>query len=68
VRSFEVELVDESVEAILLLQAVCAWQDAGYSSVSSLKKDDNGVWRGKAVKGGVSTNVSLDPQGRVGAE
>jgi len=40
-------------------------EDAGYSNVSDLKKDDNGVWRGKACKGGSSTNVSIDFQGNV---
>jgi hypothetical protein len=40
-------------------------EDAGYSNVGDLKKDDNGVWRGKANKGGSSTNVSVDFQGNV---
>jgi hypothetical protein len=35
------------------------------SNVSNLKKDDNGVWRGKASKGGSSTQVSVDSQGNV---
>lgn len=39
----------------------------GYSKVSDLKKDDNGVWRGKATKDGKSMNVSLDFQGNVTA-
>src|SRR6476619_4766701 len=46
-------------------QAKSKIEDAGYSSVSDLKKDDNGVWRGKASKGGSSTNVSIDFQGNV---
>ena len=46
-------------------QAKSKIEDAGYSNVSDLKKDDNGVWRGKASKGGSSTNVSLDFQGNV---
>ena len=48
-------------------QAKSKIEDAGYSNVTSLKKDDNGVWRGKASKGGASTNVSLDFQGNVNA-
>ena len=36
-------------------QAKSKIEDAGYSNVSDLKKDDNGVWRGKASKGGSST-------------
>ena len=46
-------------------QAKSTIEDAGYSNVSDLKKDDNGVWRGKASKGGSSTNVSIDFQGNV---
>jgi hypothetical protein len=35
--------------------------------VSELRKDDQGVWRGKAVKDGKSVTVSLDFQGNVTA-
>jgi hypothetical protein len=38
----------------------------GFSNVSDLKKDDNGVWRGTAQKGGNTTNVWLDYKGNVG--
>jgi opacity protein-like surface antigen len=31
-------------------QAKSKIDGAGYSNVSDLKKDDNGVWRGKAVR------------------
>ncbi|MCK1405068.1 hypothetical protein ACVWZV_001113 [Bradyrhizobium sp. GM5.1] len=48
-------------------QAKSKIEDAGYTNVTSLKKDDNGVWRGKASKGGASSNVSLDFQGNVNA-
>jgi hypothetical protein len=48
-------------------QAKSKIEDAGYSNVGELKKDDNGVWRGKASKGGSSTNVSVDFQGNVNA-
>jgi hypothetical protein len=48
-------------------QAKSKIEDAGYTNVTSLKKDDNGVWRGKANKGGSSTDVSLDFQGNVNA-
>src|SRR5215207_9928388 len=37
----------------------------GFSNVSGLKKDDNGVWRGRAMKGGQMVEVSLDYQGNV---
>jgi hypothetical protein len=48
-------------------QAKSKIEGAGFTNVSSLKKDDNGVWRGKADKGGSSTNVSVDFQGNVNA-
>src|SRR4029078_8869916 len=48
-------------------QAKSKIEDAGYSNVGELKKDDNGVWRGKASKGGSGTNVSVDFQGNVNA-
>lgn len=46
-------------------QAKSRIEGAGYSNVSGLQKDDQGVWRGKADKGGTKTDVSLDFQGNV---
>ena len=40
-------------------------EKAGFADVSSLTKDDNGIWRGKATKNGQSVDVSLDYQGNV---
>ena len=37
----------------------------GFSNVSGLKKDDNGVWRGRAMKDGKTVDVSVDYQGNV---
>ena len=38
---------------------------AGFTAVSALKKDDDGVWRGTATKAGTSSDVSVDFQGNV---
>jgi hypothetical protein len=38
----------------------------GFSNVTGLKKDQNGIWRGKAQKDGQSTDVWLDYKGNVG--
>ena len=38
---------------------------AGFTTVSALKKDDNGVWRGTATKAGAQSDVSVDFQGNV---
>lgn len=46
-------------------QAKSRIEAAGYSDVSDLKKDNSGVWRGKAKKGDKQTDVSLDFQGNV---
>jgi hypothetical protein len=48
-------------------QAKSRIEEAGYAGVTSLKKDDNGVWRGKASKGGATNDVSIDFQGNVNA-
>jgi hypothetical protein len=46
-------------------QAKSKIEEAGYTNVTTLKKDDNGVWRGKAKKGGAASDVSVDFQGNV---
>src|SRR5829696_3796051 len=37
----------------------------GFADVGDLKKDDDGVWRGRAMKDGNTVDVSLDYQGNV---
>ena len=46
-------------------QAKSRIEEAGFSKVSGLQKDKDGVWRGKASKDGKETEVSLDFQGNV---
>lgn len=38
---------------------------AGYSNVSKLAKNENGVWQGTAIKDGAKVNVALDYKGNV---
>ena len=38
---------------------------AGFTDVSELKKDDDGVWRGTGMKAGAKSDVSLDFQGNI---
>lgn len=38
---------------------------AGFEDVQTLKKDDQGVWRGQAKKSGQQVNVGLDYRGNV---
>jgi opacity protein-like surface antigen len=46
-------------------QAQSRIETNGFSNVTDLKKDDSGVWRGKAKKDGKDVNVSVDFQGNV---
>jgi hypothetical protein len=46
-------------------QAKSRIESNGYTGVANLKKDDQGVWRGKAQKDGKTIDVSLDFQGNV---
>jgi hypothetical protein len=46
-------------------QAKSKIEDAGFTNITELTKDDNGVWRGKASKAGSATAVSVDFQGNV---
>lgn len=38
---------------------------AGFVTISALKKDENGVWRGTAMDGAKSVNVAIDYKGNV---
>ena len=49
-------------------QAKSRIEDKGFKNVSGLKKDDAGVWRGKANQNGQAVNVSVDFQGNVVAQ
>jgi len=49
-------------------QAKSRIEDKGFKSVTDLKKDDKGVWRGKADQNGKAVNVSIDFQGNVVAQ
>jgi hypothetical protein len=46
-------------------QAKSRIEEKGFKSVSGLKKDPNGVWRGKATQDGKTVTVSVDFQGNV---
>jgi len=40
----------------------------GYQNVADLHKDNQGVWRGKAMKNGAQVNVWLDYKGNIGQQ
>ena len=49
-------------------QAKARLGSAGFSDVSDLKKDDQGVWRGTAMRGGKQQQVGFDYKGSIGAQ
>ena len=49
-------------------QAKSRIEAAGFSNVSGLSKDKDGIWRGKASKAGTTVDVALDYQGNVVAK
>nr|WP_314075682.1 hypothetical protein [uncultured Roseococcus sp.] len=46
-------------------QARSRIEAAGFTNVSELQKDDQGVWRGRADRNGATTQVGVDYQGTV---
>jgi hypothetical protein len=40
---------------------------AGFTDISGLAKDKDGIWRAKASRGGTTMTVSLDYQGNITA-
>jgi Peptidase propeptide and YPEB domain len=43
-------------------------EGAGFTQVTGLRKDDQGIWRATASKGGAQVNVSVDFRGNVTAQ
>lgn len=46
-------------------QARGAIENAGYSAVGALTQNEQGIWSGKATKGGAEVTVSVDYKGAV---
>ncbi len=40
-------------------------EDKGYTQITDLKLDSQGIWRGKGMKNGQTVDVSMDYQGNV---
>jgi len=43
-------------------------EEAGFQNVSDLRKDDQGIWRGRAMRNGQSVAVGFDFKGNVAAQ
>ncbi len=49
-------------------QARSRIEAAGFNNVDELRKDGNGVWRGRAMRGGQQVEVGLDYRGNVATQ
>ena len=49
-------------------QAKSRLEGAGLMNVTDLKKDDAGIWRGKAMQAGKSVTVGFDYKGNIAAQ
>jgi hypothetical protein len=58
---------EATIRAFTKDQAKSQIEAKGYSNVSGLRKDAEGIWRGRAEKDGSPTNVILDVNGNVTA-
>ncbi|MBX9752834.1 MAG: hypothetical protein K5Q68_24810 [Roseococcus sp.] len=48
-------------------QARSRFEDAGFTNLQDLRKDDAGFWRGRGSRGGMPNEVALDFRGRIAA-
>lgn len=48
-------------------QARSRLEKVGYASITGLMKDSEGIWRGKAMKDGLTMDVGLDFKGNIAA-
>jgi hypothetical protein len=46
-------------------QARARFEDAGFTNLQDLRKDDAGFWRARATQGGASTEIAMDFRGRI---
>ncbi len=49
-------------------QARSRFEAQGLTNVTDLRKDDQGIWRGKAMRNGQSVSVALDYKGTIQAQ
>lgn len=40
-------------------------ENSGFTRVTGLRQDDQGIWRGTAIRNGVSTPVAVDYRGNI---
>ena len=57
----------KGANSFTMSQASSRLRDKGFSNVTGLAKDADGIWRGRADKDGTTANVWVDYKGNVGA-
>lgn len=58
----------EGANSFTEAQAKTRIEEAGYSEVKDLKKDDKGIWMASGMKDGKMVTISMDYQGNVVAK
>ena len=48
-------------------QARSRFEEAGFSDIQNLAKDDSGFWRGRGMRHGTAVNIAMDFRGRIAA-
>jgi hypothetical protein len=46
-------------------QARSRFEEAGITGIEALQKDDNGVWRGRGMRGSSAVDIAMDFRGRI---
>jgi hypothetical protein len=57
--------VEPGANSFTEAQARTRLEAQGFSTITELRKDDQGIWRGKAQKDGKSVSVAIDYKGTV---
>jgi len=60
--------VEPGANSFTEAQARSRIEAQGFSDVKDLRKDDQGIWRGTAVRNGQGTGVALDFRGTITAQ
>ncbi|WP_246529655.1 PepSY domain-containing protein [Microvirga zambiensis] len=60
--------VDPGSNSFTEAQARSRIEAQGFSNVTELRKDDQGIWRGKADRDGKSVSVAIDYKGTIQAQ
>ena len=60
--------VEPGANSFTEAQARSRFEAQGLTNVSELRKDDQGIWRGKAMRNGQSVSVALDYKGTIQAQ